>query len=425
MDFANLDERRLSIVSRVVDPDFLDLPWDVPLIDWTHPRMATVARGLSRHTVRFVRYDDQIFALKETAQKPAEIEYRILRVLHDDFALPTVEPTAVVNGRTTAANTGPSGNAAQALGAVIITRYLDFSLPYRYLFGSENSEPYRQRLLDALVVLLVRLHLHGVVWGDCSLSNTLFRRDAGSLAAYLVDAETSESHPSISKELRLNDVEIGCTNIAGGLFDLQSEGRLPVDVDPVSIIDGLRRRYNELWSELTRVDEFDPSERFRIDRRVARINRLGFDIGEIAIERSADGSRLWIKPIVVEEGHHHRVLLGLTGLSVQENQAQRLLGAITAYGAWLEATEHRKQPTAVRAYRWLSERYEPLLEMIPDEFLDRLEPAELYIKYLDHRVKLNAAADQDVDENISRQSFLESVIAPLPNERHLSEDEVD
>jgi len=140
-----------------------------------------------------------------------------------------------------------------------------------------------------------------------------------------------------------------------------------------------------LWSELTRVDEFDPSERFRIDRRIARVNQLGFDIGELAIERSADGSRLWIKPIVVEEGHHHRRLLRLTGLSVQENQARRLLGAMTAYGAWLEATEGRNQPTAVRAHRWLSERYEPLLEMISHEFRDRLEPAETYIRYLDQR----------------------------------------
>ena len=30
-------------------------------------------------------------------------------------------------------------------------------------------------LLDALVELLVRLHLSGFFWGDCSLSNTLFR----------------------------------------------------------------------------------------------------------------------------------------------------------------------------------------------------------------------------------------------------------
>ena len=43
-------------------------------------------------------------------------------------------------------------------------------------------------------MLLVRLHLVGFWWGDVSLSNTLFRRDAGAFAAYLVDAETGELH---------------------------------------------------------------------------------------------------------------------------------------------------------------------------------------------------------------------------------------
>ncbi len=420
MDSSQPAEPRLSIISRVADPDFLDLPWDAPLRDWTHPRMATVARGISRHTVRFVRYGGRVFALKETEDKPAETEYRMLRILHDDYGLPTVKPTAVVKGRATVARPDGPGDP---LGAVLITRYLDFSLPYRYLFSIENSEPYRQRLLDALVVLLVRLHLHGVLWGDCSLSNTLFRRDAGALAAYLVDAETSESRLSVSEELRRHDLEIGCTNIAGGMLDLQSEGRLPVDIEPFAVVDEIGLRYDQLWSELTRVDEFDPSERFRIDRRIARVNQLGFDIGELAIERSADGSRLWIKPVVVEEGHHHRVLLRLTGLAVQENQARRLLGAMAAHGAWIEATEGREQPTGVRAYRWLHERYEPLLELIPDEYADRLEPAELYILYLDHRAELNAAAGHDVDEDSARQSFLESVLARLPSERHLREDE--
>lgn len=414
-------------------PDFLDLPWQEPLIDWTHPRMATVTRGISRHTVRFVRYDERIFALKETEDRPADREYRMLTLLHDDFGLPTVRPVAVVKGRLTSRATGrstapasvagPEAEPGSPLGAVLITRYLDFSLPYRYLFSSEESEHYRQRLLDALVVLLVRLHLHGVVWGDCSLSNTLFRRDAGSLAAYLVDAETSESRPSLSEELRLHDLDVGCTNIAGGLLDLQADGRLPVEVDPWTVIDSIRTRYTQLWSELTQVEEFDPSERFRIDRRIARVNELGFDIGEMAIERSADGSRLWIKPVVVEEGHHHRLLLRLTGLSVQENQARRLLGAMTAFGAWLEATEGRRQPTGVRAYRWLSERYEPLLELVPNDLADRLEPAELYIRYLDYRADAHADAGHDIDEQLSRDAFIESVLAQLPSERHISDDD--
>ena len=71
------------------------------------------------------------------------------------------------------------------------------------------------RLMDALAVLLVRLHLAGFAWGDCSLSNTLFRRDAGAYAAYLVDAETGELHPRLSDGQREYDIELARVNISG------------------------------------------------------------------------------------------------------------------------------------------------------------------------------------------------------------------
>ena len=74
-------------------------------------------------------------------------------------------------------------------------------------------------------VLLVQLHLAGIYWGDCSLSNTLFRRDAGALQAYLVDAETAEIHPArLSPVLRHHDLEIMVENIDGDLVDLEALG---------------------------------------------------------------------------------------------------------------------------------------------------------------------------------------------------------
>ena len=70
-------------------------------------------------------------------------------------------------------------------------------LPYRVVaLRARPAIPYLgDRLLDALVGLLVRLHLAGFFWGDCSLSNTLFRRDAGALSAYVIDTETSRALP--------------------------------------------------------------------------------------------------------------------------------------------------------------------------------------------------------------------------------------
>ena len=90
---------------------------------------------------------------------------------------------------------------------VLITRFLDRSLPYRSLFMRSSLVRYRDHLLDAMAGLMVQLHLNGVYWGDCSLSNTLFRRDAGTLQAYLVDAETSEVYSGyVSPTLRFHDL---------------------------------------------------------------------------------------------------------------------------------------------------------------------------------------------------------------------------
>ena len=77
---------------------------------------------------------------------------------------------------------------------MLVTKHLQFSLPYRALFSQYLQPDTTRRLIDALAVLLVRLHLTGFYWGDVSLSNTLFRRDAETFAAYLVDAETGDLH---------------------------------------------------------------------------------------------------------------------------------------------------------------------------------------------------------------------------------------
>ena len=94
------------------------------------------------------------------------------------------------------------------LDAALITRHLDFSLPYRVLFTGAAIPDLRTHLLNALVELIARLHLRGFFWGDCSLSNALFRRDAGALSAYLVDAETGELHGALSDGQRAYDLDI-------------------------------------------------------------------------------------------------------------------------------------------------------------------------------------------------------------------------
>ncbi len=80
-------------------------------------------------------------------------------------------------------------------------------------------------MANALALLLVRLHLLGFWWGDCSLSNTLFRRDADQFAAYLVDAETGEFQTRLTDGQREHDLEISLFNVAAELEDLKDRRR--------------------------------------------------------------------------------------------------------------------------------------------------------------------------------------------------------
>ena len=150
-------------------------------------------------------------------------------------------PTAIVVAVVTERTGGRDG--------LLVTRHLDYSLPYRSLLSGRGlTIPYLgDRLLDSLVGLLVRLHLAGFFWGDCSLSNTLFRRDAGALSAYIIDVETSERYVQLSDGQRRMDLDIATENVAGGLLDLQAGGRLVADVDPWEVAENLESRYAGLW----------------------------------------------------------------------------------------------------------------------------------------------------------------------------------
>lgn len=405
---------RLQFVPGQDSSELLDLPWATPLAGWDEPRLVQMARGQSRHVVRFVTGGECVYALKETTEAEAVHEYRMLRRL-DEERLPAVKATAVVTGRHDV--------GGGELPAVLVTRYLDFSLPFRYLLGHQRDPELGNQLMDAGVVLLARLHLDGFYWGDCSLSNLLFRRDAGAMFAYLVDAETGEFHEPLPDGMREADVAVACENIAGGLYDLQAAGDLDDAIDPVTVVDRLRQSYEALWVQLTDVEEHAAPERHAVESRIRRINDLGFDVSELLVEHDADGDRLRIRPVLVEEGHHARELQHQTGLHVQENQARRLLADITAYGAHLSRTEGRELARPVVAARWVAEVYEPLIARIPEELRGRLEPPEIFHQLLEHRYYLSEQAGQAVDTEEALRSYLDTVLRHRRDERLLRDTE--
>ncbi len=241
-----------------------------------------------------------------------------------------------------------------------------------------------------------------------SLSNTLFRRDAGAFAAYLVDAETGKLYDGgLSNGQRENDLEIGRVNIAGELLDLQAGGRLDEDVDPVAVADGIVSAYRSLWTELTVAESFPQAERWRINQRVERLNDLGFDIGELSIGQDETGTQVRIQPKVVDAGHHSRRLLRLTGLDAGENQARRLLNDLDAY----RATGDRKDlDEEMVAHDWLVRVFEPVIRSIPKDLKGKLEPAEVFHQLLDHRWYLSQNEKRNVPLAEALTSYIDDVL---------------
>ncbi len=388
----------LSITSTSADSALLDLPWNLPLDLWPDDAIATLPKGLSRHLVRFAHLGGYVVAIKETSAELARREYELLRTLRR-MDVPCVEPVAVITNRT--------DDAGAPLDSVLVTRHLKFSLPYRALYSQALRPETATRLVDALAVLLVRLHIAGFFWGDVSLSNTLFRRDAGAFAAYLVDAETGNIHDTLSDGQREHDLEIARVNIAGELLDLAAGGRLDDDTDPIEMSNGIIAAYRSLWSELTGSESFASTDRWRIAERVDRLNHLGFDIEELAIRTDDDGSRVRIQPKVVDAGHHQRRLLRLTGLDAEENQARRLLNDLDAYSATHTDGEPDEELTA---HEWLTTVFEPVIHAIPRDLGGKLEPAEVFHQILEHRWYLSHAENRDVPMAEAVASYIDSVL---------------
>jgi hypothetical protein len=384
----------------------LSLPWDRPLEEWVDDRLTEIPqRGISRHVVRFVVEEGEVFALKELPERWARKEYMVLRRLKE-LGIPAVEVLGVAVDRP------------GELDAILVTRFLDYSSSFRALLANPRGAHLTDRLMDAQVELLTRLHLAGVMWGDCTLSNTLFRFDAGALSAHLVDAETAEVHAQLSRGQREFDLEIAHEKVAAELLDLQFGGFLNEEIDPPEAAADLIRRYRNLWRELTSEEVIPRGEqRFGITERIRRLNELGFDVDEVElIDDPSGGSRLRLRTRVAEPGHHRRALFARTGLDVQENQARRLLADIAAYRSWLEKAENRRVPESVAAGRWLFEVFEPVMEAIPPHLRSRLDAAEIFHEILEHRWFLSEAAGADVGMPAAVQDYVDRVLPEVPDD---------
>jgi tRNA A-37 threonylcarbamoyl transferase component Bud32 len=383
--------------------ELFDLPWDRPLADWPDDahHFLTLPVGPSRHLVRFLEVGGTTFALKEEPLDVARREFDVLRHLEEE-GLPAVSAVGLAE-------------APERDTGTLVTQYLAHSLQYRRLLMRVPLEQgaYRDRLLDAMAWLLVDLHRGGVYWGDCSLANTLFRRDGDRMQAYLVDAETSEVHPSLSDGQRAYDLEILLENVAFGLADLaELQGRTAGD-EAIAAAESVRDRYEMLWLKLHEEPDLQPGDRQAVRARIRKLNDLGFSVDEIKVRPAGSGDRLRMQLAVTTRRFHARELEKRTGIVALDNQARLLLNDLSEYGAWLCWYEQRSLDPETIADRWLREVYVPTLARIATVVGPERDVVQAYCDLLEHKWLLSERAGRDVGMAAAMDAYLASG-APAP-----------
>ncbi len=379
-----------------------NLPWHTPLEQWPEDETLTAQRGISRHIVRLVRSTpdpaSEIYAVKETVEEFAVREYEALRELSLRGA-PAVAQVAIVTNRYS--------QNGEELPCAIVTRFLPYSLPYRVILSGQITQHEITNMANALAYLLVRLHLLGFWWGDCSLSNTLFRRDAEGFAAYLVDAETGEFQKKLSDGQREHDLELARFNVAAELEDLKIAGVLFPAMDPIRASESVITRYRKIWKSLSEPQILPAGDRHAVERAMRSLQDIGFAVEEVDIQLAGDKSTVTFIPKLVAPNYHSQRLIELMGLETEELQAKRILASFDRFRSReIERTPKKEEA----AKRWLDEVFYKVINAVPTAMRGRVEDAQLFHEVLEHRWYLGEKAGRDLGLEFATNDYISKVL---------------
>jgi hypothetical protein len=385
------------------NPDFLDLPWDLPILDWHDPHLVEMPTGIHRHPVVFVAYPEGIYAIKEMPVRLARHEFKTLRKLAKRTNR-SARPAGLV--------IRPWADPHEEQSGAIITRFVDYAFPYRELVSGGGFGSRRTQLLDAFAGLLVELHLAGCFWGDCSLSNVLYRYDAATIEAIMVDAETSRLYRELSVGQRLEDLEIMQVNLAGDMSDVAASEGYDVDSADFELGFDISDRYLALWNELTTDLVIAPDERYRIRERVGRLNDLGFAVDDVDVIPDGSSSRVRISASVGGRTFHSQRLRERTGIDAAENQARQILTDMRYHRAKHAGRYDADSRTArmASAMDWRMNRFEPFTLRIA-ELRPSFDPVQGFCDYLNFRFALASERGRDI---ASAVAFDEWIATGLP-----------
>jgi hypothetical protein len=375
-------------------PDLLDLPWETSVTAWSSQLLVEMPTGIHRHAVVFVERAGDVLAIKELPTVLARNEYRVLGVLAGATSR-AAEPVGLVERSWL--------DPKEEASAAVITRYVRHAFPYRRLVDGGGFGVRRNQLIDAIAGLLVELHLAGCYWGDCSLSNVLYRFDAGGIEAIMIDAETSRVYEKISDGERLEDIEIMKENLAGDMADIAAMSGVAIDEADLALGSDVETRYSALWDELFAELVISRNEGYRIRQLVARLNDLGFFVGDIDLEPGERGEVVRIRVNVGGRTYNSDRLREMTGIDASENQAKVILGDVSYFLAKNGyATVDRR---TMGVFRWLIESFDPITAKIREVWQGD-DPVQGYCDFLAHRMRLAEAEESDVENEVAFESWV-------------------
>lgn len=381
---------------RLDNPDFLDLPWELPVKEWEHRRLVEMPTGIHRHPVVFVAYEEGVYAIKELPADLAANEFEVLSRL-EEFTSRAAEPAGLVE------RVWLDPDLEQA--AAVITRYVRYAFPYRTVVSGPGFGARRTQMLDAVAGLLVELHLAGCYWGDCSLSNVLYRYDAGAIEAIMIDGETSTIHPSLSDGQRKQDIEIMTENVAGEMGDLAAMTGVEIEKADLALGEDIAARYESLWAQVTQPLVVGRNESYLIRERIDRLHDLGFATEDLVLEPTGEGNLVRMRLSVVGRTFHSDRLRERTGIDAADNQARVLLGDLAYFESKMEPGDGI--PKVLAAMSWLQESFEPLTKKIL-EVDPGADPVQRYSDFLHHRFIMAQAQKRDVPNDEAFADWLAS-----------------
>lgn len=388
-------------------PGFLDLPWHESICNWEIPYFVDLPKAFSRHTVRFIEYEQGIYVIKELPTKAARQDFNILSELEAHDVLSAV-PVGLVTGRY------PDSGSERS--AALITEYIHYSLSYFELLQGPGFGFRREKMLDAFAGLLVQLHLCGCFWGDCSLGNVLYLYDADGIEVIMIDAETSFIYPQLSDGQRREDLEIMKLNIAGGMADIAASQAVNISHADLEMGSAIEARYHEVWAEIMDAVTISRTDHHRIHEKIDRLNQLGFNVESISIKEKNDAQQLNLKVKVGSRNFHTARLKGLTGVDALERQARVVLSDVHYYQLQQQAKTDSQKMLA--AAHWRMYEFEPMLHKL--SCLENVkDPLQAYCDLLYIRYETSKHRGYPITTQEAFETWLASGQPGYPEDRYV------